>query len=78
MKDLYNLNEESICLQYWDANNLYRWTMIQNLPTHIFLWKKAEGLTPEKTDELVKKDKRAYLFQVDVEGCMKITMSCHF
>ena len=29
--------------------------MIQNLPTHRFLWKKAEDFTPEKIDELVKK-----------------------
>ena len=36
MKDLYNLEEESIYLQYLDANNLYGWAMIQNLPTHGF------------------------------------------
>ena len=36
MKDLYNPEEESIYLQYLDANNLYGWAMIQNLPTHGF------------------------------------------
>ena len=41
--------------------------MVQNLPTHRFLWKKAEDFTPEKIDELVKKDKRDYLLKVDVE-----------
>ena len=41
--------------------------MVQNLPTHRFLWKKAEDVTPEKIDELVKKDKRGYLLEVDVE-----------
>ena len=41
--------------------------MSQNLPTHRFLWKKAEDFTPEKIDELVKKDKRRYLLEVDVE-----------
>ena len=41
--------------------------MVQNLPTHRFLWKKAEDFTPEKIDELVKKDKRRYLLEVDVE-----------
>ena len=29
--------------------------MIQKLPTHGFLWKKAEGFNPEKRDALVKK-----------------------
>ena len=55
MKDLYNPDDESIYLQYLDANNLYGWPMIQNLPTHGFLWKKAEDFTPEKIDKLVKK-----------------------
>ena len=55
MKDLYNPDEESIYIQYLDANKLYGWAMIQNLPTHRFLWKKAEDFTPEKIDELVKK-----------------------
>ena len=32
-----------------------------------FLWKKAEDFTPEKIDELVKKDKRGYLLEVDVK-----------
>ena len=80
MKDLYNLDEKSICLHYLDASNLYRWAMVQNLPTQRFLWKRAEDFTPEKIDELVKREKRRYLLEVDVEheSCMKVTMSCHF
>ena len=34
MKDLYDPDEGSIYLQYLDANNLYGWAMVQNLPTH--------------------------------------------
>ena len=41
--------------------------MVQNLPTHRFLWKKVEDFTLEKIDELVKKGKRGYLLEVDVE-----------
>ena len=48
MKDLHNLDEKSIYLQHLDANNLYGWPVIKNLPTHRFLWKKAEDFTPEK------------------------------
>ena len=55
MKDLYNPDKESIHLQYLDTINLYGWAMIQTLPTHGFLWKKAEDFTPEKIDEIVKK-----------------------
>ena len=55
MKDLYNPDELSIYLQYVDANNLYGWAMIKNLPTNGFKWKKGEDFTPEKIDKLVKK-----------------------
>ena len=41
--------------------------MVQNLPTHKLLWKKAEDFTPEKIDELVKKDKKGYILEIDVE-----------
>ena len=66
MKGLYNPDEKSIYLQYLDANNLYRWAMVQNLPTHGFKWKNGEDFAPEKTDKLVKKDKREYLLEVDL------------
>ena len=48
MKDLCNPDEESICLQYLDGNNLYGWAMAQNLPTHGFKWKEGKDFTPEK------------------------------
>ena len=67
MNDLCNPDEESIYLQYLDANNLYGWAMVQKIPTHGFLWKEAENFTLVKIDEFVKKDKRAYLLEVDVE-----------
>ena len=67
MKDLYNPDEGSIYLQHLDANNLHVWAMVQNLPTHELLWKDTGDFTPEKTHELVKKDKRGYLLEVDVK-----------
>ena len=67
MKDLYNPDELSIYLQYVDINNKYGWVMGQDLQKHGFLWKKAGDFTPEKIDELVKKGKRGYLLEVDVE-----------
>ena len=67
MKYLYNPDELIIYVQYVDANNLYGWTMINNLPTHEFKWKKGEDFTPEKIDKLIKTDKRGYILDVDVE-----------
>ena len=66
MKDLCDTDELSMYLQYVDANNLYGWAMINNLPTHGFLWEKGEDFTPENINELVKKDKRGYLLEVDI------------
>ena len=46
MNDLCNPDEESIYLQYLDANNLYGWAMVQELPTYGFLWREGRGLYP--------------------------------
>ena len=67
MKDLYNPDEESIYLEFMNANNLYGWAIVQNLPTHGVLWKEAGDFTPEKIDKLFKKGKRGYLLEVDVK-----------
>ena len=32
----YGKSKESSYLQYWDVNNLYGWTMSQNLPVNNF------------------------------------------
>ena len=34
----YNKSKESSYLTYWDANNLYGWTMSQKLPVNGFKW----------------------------------------
>ena len=41
--------------------------MVQKLPTQGFKWENGEDFTPE-IDELVKKDKRGYLLEVDVKN----------
>ena len=48
MNHLCNPDEESLYLQYLDENNLYRWAMVQNLPTYGFKWENGEDLTPRK------------------------------
>ena len=37
MKD-YDKNKESLYLKYWDVNNLYGWTMSQQLLVKYFKW----------------------------------------
>ena len=67
MNDVYNPDEVSINLQYADRNNECGWSMVNNLLTHGFKWKNGEDFTTEKVDKLVKKDKRGYILEVDVE-----------
>ena len=72
MKD-YNPGKESTFIQYLDANNLYGWTMSQQLPTHGFKWMK--DITLEKVDEILEKanhsmsnlGRKGYIFEVDLE-----------
>ena len=68
MGDLYNPQEESSYLQYLDANNLYGWAMSQTLPTGNFKWvKNVEKFTAKKIANLVKRNGKGYLLEVDVE-----------
>ena len=48
MNNLYNPDEESIYLQYLDENNLYRWAMVQKLPTQDFYGKRQRTLPLKK------------------------------
>ena len=64
----YDSEQISMFLQYLDANNLYGSAMVQKLPTHGFRWiNKVEELTPEKIAKLVKKDRKGYILEVDVD-----------
>ena len=67
MKDLYIPDKKGAYFQYLDTNNLYGWAMIQKLPRHGFSWEEVEDFTPGKIDKLVKKDKKGYILEVDVE-----------
>ena len=43
--ETYNEKEESVCIPYLDANNLYGWAMSQPVPTHGFEWINETELT---------------------------------
>ena len=60
----YNPDKPSTYIQYFDANNLYGWTMSQPLPTHWFKW--LHELTVDSVINLLEKRKtnRGYIFEV--------------
>ena len=43
----FDKNKESSYIHYWDANNLYGWTMSQKLPVNNFEWIKDTSLFNE-------------------------------
>ena len=52
MDDKFNHGEESILLQYLDANNLYGWGMSQLLPTGGFNWVDDDDVSKLTPDEI--------------------------
>ena len=72
MKDQYYPDGKSTHLQYLDANNIHGQAIIQKLPTHQFSWEKVEHFIPEKIYKLVKKDKKGYILEVDVDYLEKV------
>ena len=70
MGDKFYPKEESIFLQYLDANNLYGWAMSQLLPTRGFEWVDeyhVSKLMPDETGRLTKDYGKGYLLEVDVK-----------
>ena len=63
----YDKNKESSHLQYWDANNLYGWAMLQELPVNNFEWIKD---TFQFKEDFIKdyneESDEGYFFEVDV------------
>ena len=51
MKD-YDKNKKSPYIQYWDANNLYGWTMSQKIGVNDFEW--IEDF-PQFNEDFIKK-----------------------
>ena len=62
----YDKTKPSTYIQYLDANNLYGWTMSQNLPTHGFKWIDVNKSKVVKL--LEKKDtNQGFIFEIDLD-----------
>ena len=66
----YDMNKESSCIEYLDANNLYGYAMWKSLPVRNFKWLGKDDIS-KFNDELIKKydenSDKGYIFEVDVE-----------
>ena len=69
----FDKNEESSCIQYWDANNLYGWAWSQKLPVNNFKWVED---TSKINEEFIKNynenSKKGYILEADVKYSKKL------
>ena len=73
----YNNNEESSCIQYLGANNLYVWAISKKLPVNGFKWiNNNETAGPIINEEFMKNynenDNKGYIFEVAVKYPKKL------
>ncbi|KAL4131679.1 hypothetical protein QTP88_008958 [Uroleucon formosanum] len=64
MVDKFKKQEESIFLQYLDANNLYGWAMSKYLPTADFKW--VDSLNDFDVMNISDKSCKGYILEVDL------------
>ena len=63
---IYNNNEESLYIQYLDANNLYGWTMSKKLPVNGFKWTDNDKINEEFIKNYNENNDKGCIFEVDV------------
>ena len=69
----FDKNEESSCLEYLDANNIYDWAMSQPSPVDGFDWVKNLSKIDEDFIKSYDEDSdKGYIFYVDVKYPKKL------
>ena len=69
----YDSNKPTNYLQYFDANNLYGWAMLQPLPTGEFRWINCDSWDPKRLVDMLSAEKKyGYLLEVDVSYPKKL------
>ena len=67
LKD-YDKCKESLYIQYWDANNLYGWKILQKLPVNGLEWVESIlNLIKIFWEGIMKRKDEGYLFEVDAQ-----------
>ena len=69
----YAKNEESLYIQYLDANNLYGWAMSQKLPVNGFKWvEDISRINEEFIKNYDENNDKGYILEVDVKYPKKL------
>ena len=62
----YSKSDENTEILYWDANNLYGWAMIQNLPYGGFKFLSEKEIDGFKIDSIAENSQVGYILEVDL------------
>ena len=68
----YNKSDKNTDIMYWDANNLYGWTMIQNLPYCDFKFLSKKEIKVFNLDMISENSQTGYILEVDLEYCWNL------
>ena len=68
----YSKIDENTEIMYWDANNLYSWAMIQNLPYSGFTFFSENEINDFNLDSITENSPIGYIFEVDLEYCKEL------
>ena len=68
----YSKSDKNSDIVYWDANNLYGWAMIQDLPYGGFKFLSQEEIDNFDLDSISKNNPIGYILEVDLEYCKEL------
>ena len=68
----YSRADENNTIMYWDANNLYGWTMIQDLPYGGFKILSQKEVDNFDLDSIGENSPIGYIVEVDLEYCKEL------
>ena len=68
----YSKNDDNNTIMYWDANNLYGWSMIQPLPDREFKVLPKKEVNKFNLDSFSENSEIGYILEVDLEHCKEL------
>ena len=68
----YSKSDENTDIMYWDANNLYGWAMIQDLPYAGFKFLNDKEINDFDLDSIIENSPIGYILEVYLEYCKEL------
>ena len=68
----YSKSDQNTEIIYWDANNLYGWVMIQDLPYGGFRFLNDKEISGFDLNSIVENSQIGYILEVDLEHCKEL------